>query len=51
MNFIELLFLIVCIWILYLGITFALEDIRAAEEQLEEVKKQLKQEKYVVFNL
>ena len=45
MNFIELLFLIVCIWILYLGITFALEDIRAAEEQLEEVKKQLKQEK------
>ena len=45
MNFIELLFLIVCLWILYLGISFAFQDIREAEEELEEVKKQLKQEK------
>ena len=45
MNFIELLFLIVCLWILYIGISFAFEDIREAEKELEEVKKQLKQEK------
>ena len=45
MNFIELLFLIVCLWILYLGISFAFQDIREAEKELEEVKKQLKQEK------
>ena len=45
MNLIELLFLIVCIWILYIGISFAFQDIREAEEELEEVKKQLKQEK------
>ena len=45
MNFIELLFLIVCLWILYLGISFAFQDIRVAEKELEEVKKQLNQEK------
>ena len=45
MNLIELLFIIVCLWILYLGISFAFQDIREAEEELEEVKKQLKQEK------
>ena len=45
MNFIEVLFIIVCIWILYLGISFAFQDIREAEKELEEVKKQLKQEK------
>ena len=45
MNLIELLFIIVCIWILYIGISFAFQDIREAEEELEEVKKQLKQEK------
>ena len=45
MNFIEVLFLIVCIWILYIGISFAFQDIREAEKELEEVKKQLKQEK------
>ena len=45
MNLIELLFLIVCIWILYVAIDFAWQDIKIAEEELEEVKKQLKQEK------
>ena len=45
MNLIELLFIIVCIWILYIGISFAWQDIREAEKELEEVKKQLKQEK------
>ena len=45
MNFIEVLFIIVCIWILYIGISFAFQDIREAEEELKEVKKQLKQEK------
>ena len=45
MNFIELLFIIVCLWILYLGISFAFQDIREAEKELEEVKKQLKQER------
>ena len=45
MNLIELLFLIVCIWILYVAIDFAWQDIRDAEKELEEVKKQLKQEK------
>ena len=45
MNFIELLFLIVCLWVLYLGISFAFQDIREAEKELEEVKKQLNQEK------
>ena len=45
MNLIELLFLIVCLWILYIGISFAFQDIREAEKELEEVKKQLKQEK------
>ena len=43
MNLIELLFLIVCIWILYVAIDFAFQDIREAEKELEEVKKQLKQ--------
>ena len=45
MNLIELLFIIVCIWILYIGISFAFQDIRDAEKELEEVKKQLNQEK------
>ena len=45
MNLIELLFLIVCIWILYVAIDYAWQDIRDAEKELEEVKKQLKQEK------
>ena len=45
MNLIELLFLIVCVWILYVAIDYAFQDIREAEEELEEVKKQLKQEK------
>ena len=45
MNFIELLFLIVCIWILYVAIDYAWQDIRDAEKELEEVKKQLNQEK------
>jgi hypothetical protein len=27
MNLIELLFIIVCIWILYIGISFAFQDI------------------------
>ena len=45
MNLIELLFLIVCIWILYVAIDFAWQDIRDAEKELEEVKKQLNQEK------
>ena len=49
MNFIELLFLIVCLWILYIGISFAFEDIREAEKELEEVKKQLNQEVEVYF--
>ena len=40
MNLIELLFIIVCIWILYIGISFAWQDIRDAEKELEEVKKQ-----------
>ena len=45
MNLIELLFLIVCLWILYIGISFAFQDIQEAEKELDEVKKQLKQEK------
>ena len=45
MNLIEVLFIIVCLWILYIGISFAFQDIREAEKELEEVKKQLKQEK------
>ena len=45
MNLIELLFLIVCLWILYVAIDYAWQDIRDAEKELEEVKKQLKQEK------
>jgi len=45
MNLIELLFLIVCVWILYVAIDYAWQDIKIAEEELEEVKKQLKQEK------
>jgi uncharacterized membrane-anchored protein YhcB (DUF1043 family) len=45
MNLIELLFLIVCLWILYIAIRFALEEIKDVELELEEVKKQLKQEK------
>ena len=45
MNLIELLFLIVCIWILYVAIDYAWQDIKIAEEELQEVKKQLKQEK------
>ena len=45
MNFIEVLFFIVCLWILYIGISFAFQDIREAEEELEEVKKQLNQER------
>ena len=45
MNLIELLFIIVCIWILYVAIDYAWQDIKIAEEELEEVKKQLKQEK------
>ena len=45
MNLIELLFLIVCIWILYVAIDYAWQDIRDAEKELEEVKKQLNQEK------
>ena len=45
MNLIDLLFLIDCIRILYIGISFAFQDIREAEKELEEVKKQLKQEK------
>ena len=45
MNLIELLFLIVCIWILYVAIDYAWHDIRDAEKELEEVKKQLNQEK------
>ena len=45
MNLIEVLFIIVCLWILYLGISFAFQDIREAEKELEEVKKQLNQEK------
>ena len=39
MNLIELLFIIVCLWILYIGISFAFQDIREAEKELEEVKK------------
>jgi|TARA_R110002020_G_scaffold686_2_gene3400 short subunit fatty acids transporter len=45
MNLIELLFIIVCVWVLYIAIKYALEDIRDVELELEEVKKQLKQEK------
>ena len=45
MNLIELLFIIVCLWILYLGISFAFQDIREGEEELEGVKKQLNQER------
>jgi predicted tellurium resistance membrane protein TerC len=45
MNLIELLFIIVCLWILYIGISFAFQDIREAEKELEEVKKQLNQER------
>ena len=45
MNFIEVLFIIVCLWILYIGISFAFQDIREAEKELEEIKKQLNQEK------
>ena len=45
MNLIELLFLIVCVWILYVAIDYAWQDVRDAEKELEEVKKQLKQEK------
>ena len=36
MNLIELLFIIVCLWILYIGISFAFQDIREAEKELEE---------------
>lgn len=39
MNLIELLFLIVCLWILYIGISFAFQDIREAEKELEELKR------------
>ena len=39
MNFIELLFLIVCIWILYVAIDFAFQDIQEAEKELEELKR------------
>ena len=42
MNLIELLFLIVCIWILYVAIDYAWQDIKIAEEELEEVKKTVK---------
>tara|TARA_R110002020_G_scaffold264381_1_gene479145 strand:+ start:164 stop:340 length:177 start_codon:yes stop_codon:yes gene_type:complete len=45
MNLIELLFIIMCVWVLYIAIRFALEEIKDVELELEEVKKQLKQEK------
>ena len=45
MNLIELLFIIVCVWVLYIAIKFALEDIQDLEKELEELKKQLQQEK------
>jgi|TARA_R110002012_G_C11384996_1_gene583788 hypothetical protein len=35
MNFIELLFIIVCIWVLYIAIKFALEDIQDLEKEEE----------------
>jgi len=34
-----------CVWVLYIAIRFALEEIKDVELELEEVKKQLKQEK------
>tara|TARA_R110002012_G_scaffold318663_1_gene537483 strand:- start:936 stop:1067 length:132 start_codon:yes stop_codon:yes gene_type:complete len=39
MNLIELLFLIVCVWVLYIAIRFALEDIQDLEKELEELKR------------
>jgi len=39
MNLIELLFLIVCIWILYVAVDYAWQDIRDAEKELEELKR------------
>ena len=45
MNLIELLFLIVCIWILYVAIDYAWQDVKTAEEEVEEAKKQLNQDK------
>ena len=47
MNLIELLFIIVCIWVLYVAIDYAWQDIKIAEKELEEVKKQLNQERGV----
>ena len=45
MSFIELLFILLSASVLIIGINYALQDIKAAEAELEEVKKQLKQEK------
>ena len=48
MNLIELLFLIVCLWILYIGISFAFQDIRDAEKELEELKR--KENKWMYYH-
>ena len=48
MNLIELLFLIVCIWILYVAIDYAWQDIRDAEKELEELKR--KENKWMYYH-
>ena len=48
MNLIELLFIIVCIWILYVAIDYAFQDIRDAEKELEELKR--KENKWMYYH-
>ena len=45
MNLIELLFIIMCVWVLYIAIRFALEDIQDSEKEIEKIAEQLKQTK------
>ena len=39
MSFIELLFIILCASVLIIGITYALQDIKACEKEIEEYNK------------
>ena len=39
MAFIELLFIVLCVSILIIGITYALQDIKACEKEIEEYNK------------
>jgi len=39
MSFIELLFIILCVSVLIIGITYAFQDIKACEKEIEEYNK------------